>query len=83
VASLLSLELETTEIFQMSYTTVFIVLFVLVASIVATVVLLSLFDEKDTPSEQAQADVEQLLLHVNQEVAKSRRVRAGAPNSTA
>jgi hypothetical protein len=83
VASLLSLELETTEIFQLSYTTVFIVLFLLVASIVATVVLLSLFDAKDTPSGQAQADVEHLLLHVNQEETKSRRVRAGASGSTA
>ena len=65
----------------MSFTTVLIAAFTLVACIAAAAALMRLFDVKDVTAEQTKAEVEKLLAQADREVRQIRHVRAGALTS--
>ena len=65
----------------MNFTTVILAVFLPVACIAVAAALMRLFDVKDATADQAQTQVEMLLLKVNHDVQTRRRVRAGVPNS--
>lgn len=71
----------TSEELQMSFIVLSIAIFLPVASILAAMALMRMFDVKDATAEQTQAEAEKLLAQVNREVKRRHHVRAGAPSN--
>ena len=65
----------------MSIITVILAIVLPLLSIGVAAALMRMFDVKEATLEQAQFEAEKLLTQVNREVAKRRRVRAGAPSN--
>jgi hypothetical protein len=65
----------------MSITTVIIAVVLPLVCIGAAAAMMRIFDVKEATLEQAQCEAEKLLSQVNREVAKRRRVRAGATSN--